>query len=742
MTIGRLLIANRGEIACRIARTSHRLGIDTVGVFSEADRGALHTRVVDQAICLGGRSPGESYLRGDAVIAAALSAGADAIHPGYGFLSENAGFAREVEAAGLIWIGPTPEQIELLGDKVAAKLAAVRAGVPTTEAVVVDPAALSDPLTGAEVAAGLPIPAMVKAAAGGGGRGMRIVRDREGFSDVVASASREAAAAFGDGTVFVEPLIERGRHVEVQVLADSHGNVVHLGERDCSIQRRHQKVIEEAPSPGIDEATREALCNGAVSLATEVGYRGAGTVEYLVGADGTISFLEVNTRLQVEHPVTEAVWGVDLVELQLLVASGAELPFSQNELVPRGHAIEARLVAEDPAAGWMPSTGVIEAFSFDDAHVVQGESPRRFGIRVDSGVCAGSVVGSDYDSLLAKVIAHGPNRDSSASSLARSLRRAELAGLRTNADTLAAICSENSFVEGDATTAYLDEHPEVTAAHGPAGDDRLMQCLAAMFVIEDANRSADTLTGFAPSGWRNVATQGQRVTLVDLSTASDTEGGLQSGGGSGHDVTGRAVALEYSFADAGGVQDRHSANGSRRCEVLVGPVPRPDADGVLAPDTRRVGEVLAERIVSEAGCGTQRNTDGRGASRKEVRSTWQVELDGVSQIFEVTLTAGLGDPKVRVRGTAGRTEWMQAPRFADHDEAEAATGPVSPLPGSVVSVHVAPGDAAADGDLLVVIEAMKMEHRITARSDVVIAEVRVAVGDKVDAGDVLVIFAD
>ena len=364
---------------------------------------------------------------------------------------------------------------------------------------------------------------MVKAAAGGGGRGMRIVRDREGFSDVVASASREAAAAFGDGTVFVEPLIERGRHVEVQVLADSHGNVVHLGERDCSIQRRHQKVIEEAPSPGIDEATRKALCNGAVSLAAEVGYRGAGTVEYLVGADGTISFLEVNTRLQVEHPVTEAVWGVDLVELQLLVASGAELPFSQNELVPRGHAIEARLVAEDPAAGWMPSTGVIEAFSFDDAHVVQGESPRRFGIRVDSGVCAGSVVGSDYDSLLAKVIAYGPNRSSVATSLARSLRRADLAGLRTNADTLAAICSENSFVEGDATTAYLDEHPEVTSDRGPAGDDRLMQCLAALFVIEDANRRADAITGFAPSGWRNVATQGQRVTLVDLSTVSDTE---------------------------------------------------------------------------------------------------------------------------------------------------------------------------------------------------------------------------
>jgi propionyl-CoA carboxylase alpha chain len=705
------------------------LGIDTVGVFSEADRGALHTRVVDRAICLGGRSPGESYLRGDAVIAAAQSAGADAIHPGYGFLSENAGFAREVEAAGLIWVGPTPEQIELLGDKVAAKQAAVRAGVPTTEAVVVDPAALSDPLTGAAMAATLPVPAMVKAAAGGGGRGMRIVRDRGEFSDVVASASREAAAAFGDGTVFVEPLIERARHVEVQVLADSHGNVVHLGERDCSIQRRHQKVIEEAPSPGIDGDIREALCNGAVNLATEVGYRGAGTVEYLVGTDGTISFLEVNTRLQVEHPVTEAVWGVDLVELQLLVASGAELPFSQHELVPRGHAIEARLVAEDPAAGWMPSTGVIEAFSFDDAHDVRGGYPRRCGIRVDSGVCAGSVVGSDYDSLLAKVIAHGPNRSSVATSLARSLRRADLAGLRTNADTLAAICTERDFTEGDATTEYLDEHPEVTVARGPAGDDRLMQCLVALFVIEDANRSADAVTGFAPSGWRNVATQGQRVTLVDPSAVGEAEAG-------------QSVTFEYSFADAGGILDGHGVAGPRCGEVLVGPVPQPDAEGVLSADTRRVGKVLAERIDPELDGKTERNTDGRETSRREATSTWQVELDGVSQTFEATLTAALGDPMVRVRGTDGRTEWKPAPRFAHHDEAEAATGPVSPLPGSVVSVHVAPGDAAADGDLLVVMEAMKMEHRITARSDVVIAEVRVAVGDKVDAGDVLVTFVD
>lgn len=746
-TIKRLLIANRGEIACRIARTAHRLGMDTVGVFSEADRGALHTRVVDRAVCLGGRSPGESYLRGDAVIAAAQSTGADAIHPGYGFLSENAAFAREVEAAGLTWVGPTPEQIELLGDKVAAKRAAVRAGVPTTEAVVVDPAVLSDPQNSGAVASDLPVPAMVKAAAGGGGRGMRVVRERGEFAEVVASAAREAEAAFGDGTVFIEPLIERGRHVEVQVLADSHGNVVHLGERDCSIQRRHQKVIEEAPSPGIDEATREALCNGAVRLATEVGYRGAGTVEYLVGTDGTIAFLEINTRLQVEHPVTEAVWGVDLVELQLLVASGGELPFAQHELEAQGHAIEARLVAEDPAAGWMPSTGVIEAFAFNDAHDVQGASPRRFGVRVDSGVAAGSVVGSDYDSLLAKVISHGPDRSSVAASLARALRGADLAGLRTNADTLAAICAEDGFVDGGVTTAYLDEHPEVAFARGPQGDDRLLQCLAALFAMEQANRSSDTVTGFAPSGWRNVATQGQRVILIDVGALSDTDVGSHVGGESCCDDAGGSVALEYSFAgrsatDGSSAGDGHGVTGSRRVVVLVGPVPQPDADGVLTEDTRRVCEVVVQTIESGQNGSPDRPVDGPAGSRSEFGSTWQVELDGVSQTLEATLSAGLGDPTVRVRGTTGRTEWKAAQRFVDHDEAEAATGPVSPLPGSVVSVHVAPGDTVADGELLVVIEAMKMEHRITARSEVTIAEVRVAVGDKVDAGDVLVTFAD
>ncbi|MDE0804490.1 MAG: ATP-grasp domain-containing protein, partial [Acidimicrobiales bacterium] len=297
----RLLIANRGEIAVRIARTAHRMGISTVGIYSDADATAMHVDSVDIAVSLGGTTPATSYLRTDAVLQAALDTGCDAVHPGYGFLAENAEFAQQVIDAGLSWVGPTPEQIRLLGDKVAAKQAAIEAGVPTTSIIEVD---------GSNVPADVPMPALVKAAAGGGGRGMRIVRSADDLADAVAAASREAQSAFGDGTVFIEPYLERGRHVEVQILGDAHGDVVHLGERECSIQRRNQKVVEESPSAGITDEQRRALCEGALALARHVGYENAGTVEFLVGADGTVTFLEVNTRLQVEHPVTEAVTGL------------------------------------------------------------------------------------------------------------------------------------------------------------------------------------------------------------------------------------------------------------------------------------------------------------------------------------------------------------------------------------------------------------------------------------------------
>jgi propionyl-CoA carboxylase alpha chain len=359
--ITKLLIANRGEITVRIARTAHRLGISTVGIYSEPDADALHVDAVDVAVALGGSTPAESYLRADAIIEIALAHGCEAIHPGYGFLAENADVADRVVAAGLIWVGPTAEQIRMLGDKVAAKKLAIEAGVPT--------APLFEIIDG-QVPDGIPMPALVKAAAGGGGRGMRIVRTADELDEAVAAGSREAQASFGDGTVFVEPYIERARHVEVQIIGDMHGNVVHLGERECSIQRRNQKIVEESPSAGITAETRQAICDGAVALARSVGYQGAGTVEYLVdeaGSVDSINFLEVNTRLQVEHPVTEAVTGVDLVELQLRVAAGEELALRQDAVAARGHAIEVRVVAEDPAAGWLPSTGVITSFDLAGA---------------------------------------------------------------------------------------------------------------------------------------------------------------------------------------------------------------------------------------------------------------------------------------------------------------------------------------------------------------------------------------
>ncbi len=671
--IRRLLIANRGEIAVRIARTAHRMGIGTVGVYAQPDADALHVDVVDLAVALGGSTPAESYLRADALIQAALDTGCDAVHPGYGFLAERADVARMVVDAGLVWVGPTPEQISLLGDKIAAKRAAVAAGVPTTEAVEVRPGHIPD---------GLAMPALVKAAAGGGGRGMRIVRSPELLADAVGAAAREAEAAFGDGTVFVEPFIERGRHVEVQILGDAHGTVIHLGERECSIQRRNQKVLEEAPSAGITPEVRTALCDGALALARHVGYHGAGTVEFMVGDDGTISFLEVNTRLQVEHPVTEAVTGLDLVELQLRVAAGEPLPITQDDVRIHGHAIEVRIVAEDPATGWLPATGTLTRFDLTPRGAGRGSVAP---VRVDTGFRAGSVVSADYDSLLAKVVAHAPTRTEAASVLARALRAAVVTGVRTNAEAMAALLAEDDFLAARTPTAYLDEHPDVAVATGPTGDDRIAHLLAAAVADERAARAADPHWGFAPSGWRNLRTLGQRSTWVD---------------GRGNDLD---VELQALDAD--------------RYRILVGPVPAPTEDGSLAEDTRRVAEIR----VAIRGSGARL---GVGIELEGVRRHLAVERDG---------------DETHVSGPAGRTTWRLAPRFQDHDAVSAGGGPVSPLPGTVLSVHVEEGDEVTDGQLLVVVEAMKMEHKITAPGAGTVTEVKVAAGQRVDAGDVLVL---
>jgi propionyl-CoA carboxylase alpha chain len=674
--ITRLLIANRGEIVVRVARTAHRLGISTVGVYSDPDADSLHVDAVDVAVSLGGSTPAESYLRADAIVAAAIAMGADAVHPGYGFLAENADFADAVIAAGLVWVGPTPAQIRLLGDKVAAKRAAIEAGVPTTAIVEVVDGVVADRNA-------IVFPALVKAAAGGGGRGMRVVEGPDDLDDAIAAASREAASAFGDGTVFVEPYLERGRHVEVQVFGDRYGNVVHLGERECSIQRRNQKIVEESPSAGISPEVRAALCDGAVALARHVGYEGAGTVEFMVGETGAITFLEVNTRLQVEHPVTEAVNGLDLVELQLLVAAGEPLPISQADVTVEGHAIEVRVVAEDPAAGWLPSTGRIGRFSIGD------------GVRVDTGVRDGTEISPDYDSLIAKIIAHGPNRTVTARRLARALRQAQITGLRTNLDLLAALLVEPDFLAGDTPTAYLAEHPALLAADGPAGDDRVASLLAAVFAVEGERRGHDRKTGFAPSGWRNLRTQGQRQRWVDGS--------------------GQEVQVEYEM------RPERRPDGPTRwaAAAWTGAWPEPDAEGVLAADTRTEHHV---RILRR----------GIGALA--------IEIDGRRHRIEVDIEHGdAGGVTVNTHGASGAVTYRLLPRFVLPDASDLGGGPVCPLPGTVIAVHVAAGDHVVDGQLLIVVEAMKMEHKIVSSGDGLVAEVRFAVGDRVDQGDLLVV---
>lgn len=449
-----LLIANRGEIACRVIRTARRMGMRTVAVHSDADAGAPHVRAADLAIRLPGNTAAETYLDQAAIIAAAKKAGADAVHPGYGFLSENPAFAEACAAAGLVFVGPPPSAIHAMGDKARAKVLMERAGVPVV------PGYAGEDQSAAHLAAEaarLGFPLLIKAAAGGGGRGMRMVKGPDEFTAALESARREAENAFGDPTVLLERLVEYGRHIEIQVFADAHGNVVHLGERDCSAQRRHQKVIEEAPSPFVDADMRAAMGADAVKAARAVGYRGAGTVEFIVGADRRYYFLEMNTRLQVEHPVTEMVTGLDLVEWQLRVASGEFLPLAQEQIGLSGHAVEARIYAEDPAAGFRPQTGRVIRWRPQD---IEG----RNGVRIDYGIAEGVVVSPFYDPMLAKVIAFGSGRAEAIARLDAALADLPLMGVRTNRAFVRGVLGSNAFREGRMMTRLLDDW---SAGNGP-----------------------------------------------------------------------------------------------------------------------------------------------------------------------------------------------------------------------------------------------------------------------------------
>ena len=498
-----LLIANRGEIACRIIRTARRLGIRTVAVYSDADAKALHVRKADEAVHIGPSPARESYLVGDKIIAAAKATGAEAIHPGYGFLSENADFAQAVLDAGLIWVGPNPSSIRAMGLKDAAKKLMDAAGVPTTPGYLGED---QNPERLRAEADAIGYPVLIKAVAGGGGKGMRLVEAADGFADGLLSAKREAASSFGNDSVLIEKYIQRPRHIEVQVFGDHHGNIVHLFERDCSLQRRHQKVIEEAPAPGMDAATRASICDAAVKAARAVDYVGAGTIEFIADASeglraDRIWFMEMNTRLQVEHPVTEEITGQDLVEWQLRVASGEPLPKRQEELRIDGHAIEARLYAEDPAKGFLPSVGKLELLPF----LFQQSEEMRAPIRIDTGVEEGSVVSSFYDPMIAKVVVHGPERTAAADQLASALEGMTVWPVRSNAAFAARAVRSEAFRSGDVDTGLIGREGDRLTQDDPVPQARLRE-------------AASMLVGILPSrgNWNVRETMGPWRSLLGM----------------------------------------------------------------------------------------------------------------------------------------------------------------------------------------------------------------------------------
>ncbi len=497
MAIRTVLVANRGEIARRVISTCRSMGIASVAVFSDADADAAHVHDADMAVGLGGAAPADSYLRGDAIIDAAVRTNADAIHPGYGFLSENAEFAAAVADAGIVFIGPGPAAIAAMGSKIEAKWRMADAGVPLLPSVQVNVDDDDDVLRSAAENVGFPL--LVKASAGGGGRGMRLVDDLEGVEAATRSAAREAGAAFGDDTVYFERFVSPARHIEVQILGDDEGRIVHFGERECSVQRRHQKVIEEAPAASLDDSVRAELHAAAVRAGEAIGYTNAGTVEFLVDPDGGVFFLEVNTRLQVEHPVTEAVFGVDLVALQIEVAAGQPVPDQSAIGPPSGHAIEARLYAEDPVADYAPSTGAVHRFAVPD------------GVRVDSAIDGSGVVTAFYDAMIAKVIAHQPTRHSAAAQLASALRRTEIVGIRHNAALLVRTLEHPEFLAGEADTGFLERHGAGRLGAELVDESELANhLLAAAVVAQERARAEATTLGSAPSGFRNVPTIGQR----------------------------------------------------------------------------------------------------------------------------------------------------------------------------------------------------------------------------------------
>jgi len=641
--IRRVLIANRGEIAIRIASGARTAGLVPLGVYSEADAHAMHVEAMDDAVCIGPALATESYLVADRILAAARELGADSVHPGYGFLAERAPFADAVRAAGLTFVGPSAEAIAAVGDKSEAKRRARESGVPVV------PGYEGEDQSGERLRAEaerIGAPLFVKATAGGGGRGLRVVDDLAHFEEALAAARREALAAFGDATVLLEKHVVRPRHIEFQILADEHGNVVQLGERECSIQRRHQKLIEEAPSVALDAALREKMGAAAVRFARSVGYTNAGTVEFLLDESGSFYFLEMNARLQVEHRVTERVHGVDLVALQFEIASGKRLPFAQSAVAASGWAIEARLNAEDAERGDLPAAGTIERWSV----------PLLAGVRVDAGVRSGSEVSIYYDSLLAKVVAFGADRSIAAARLSAALEGFDVTGVQTNLPLLRAIARDEAFRAGETTTAFLTERGAAIRAEA-AGESAAALLLAVGAVITD------------PRSWRlagvgiSVRLRGAHRSFAVVATREAEQDGWQ----------------------------------------LSGDIERDDAAFARTEPEHLVAKVGEQRIAGHV-----------------VVTPQLVEVRYDERTFRFTF------------------EVPVASAYSEDAEGRARGTVASPMPGRIVKVEVQAGDGVAERDLLVVLEAMKMEHRIEAPRDGIVKRVTVAPGALVAAGATLV----
>ena len=678
----KILIANRGEIACRVIATARKMGIQTVAVYSDADKEARHVRLADEAVRLGPPPSRESYLLGDAIIAAAKQTGAEAIHPGYGFLSENEAFARKVEEQGLVFIGPKHYSIAAMGDKIASKKLANEAKVSTIPG---HNEPIQSPEEAVAIAQRIGYPVMIKASAGGGGKGLRVAFNDKDCHDGFTSCRNEARNSFGDDRVFMEKFVEQPRHIEIQVLGDAHGHVIYLNERECSIQRRHQKVIEEAPSPFISEATRQAMGEQAVALAKAVNYQSAGTVEFVVGKDQDFYFLEMNTRLQVEHPVTECITGLDLVELMIRVAAGEPLPLQQADVKREGWAIECRINAEDPFRNFLPSTGRLVRFSAPPQSMWQADTEHRFGVRVDTGVQDGGEIPMYYDSMIAKLIVHGKDRPDAIQKMREALNGFVIRGVQSNIPFQAALLAHPQFVAGDFNTGFIAEHygQGFRAEDVPHDDPDFLVALAA-FVRRKSRERAAGLSGQLPG-------YGVKV---------------------GHDYT--VITLDQAGAH------RHS-------EVHVDEVLGQLGAAVVTVGGKRYALQSASRLNDACTVGV---CNGQPFTAQLERGTPRNPLALVVQHNGTRIEAMVVSP--RMAELHALMPFKAPPDMSKYV--------LSPMPGLLVQVAVQPGQKVQAGERVAVIEAMKMENVLFASADGTVAQVLAQQGESLSVDQPIVEF--